>query len=376
MILIENEEKILIYTSIYFFNVLMIKKLILIWLLGVCVSPVFASQKFTIQENTQIDQKINSYTVSWVDKLWFEQLKKQSKMLNEVVSQLSYIADTWHFLWYGVAKYPTPVLHYPIWFPSLDKTFGANPYTGLNLDDYQQIDELDFVAVSGTVFTIIAKVQTGDYVFYQVRTREFGTTTPDEGYYVDSRFIDIKKSKPVETIIRLPSLSEIYQRLLMASGTVYVRWGNIPTWIDQLNDFYPSTWQTTDLQKSKKILKWVDCSGLLYRATKWYTPRNTSELVVYGTGLHIKWLTIDQIVTQVKPLDLITWAGHVMIILNKDRVIESRRGANDSGGTKIRPLKDVLVETMKSKSAANDYYDDPRIEGKKNFVIRRWFSWK
>ena len=339
-------------------------------------SFVFASQKFTTQENTQIDQKVQSYIASGINKTWLDQLRKQNQMLGEEIAQLSYTTNTGRLLWYGIAKYPTPVLYYPIWFPALDKSFGASPYTGLNLDDSQQINELDFVALPGTVFTIIGKVQTGTYTFYQVRTREFGTVSSDQWYYIDSRFVDLQQTKPAERVVSLPSLAEIYKRLLSASGTIYVRWGNIPTGIEQLSDFYPSTWQTTDIQKAKKILKWVDCSGLLYRATKGYTPRNTSELVTYGSGLDIKGLTSDQIIAKVKPLDIITWAGHVMIILNKDYLIESRRAANNAGGTKIRPLKDVLVETMKGKTAANDYYGDPKVDGKKNFVIRRWFSGK
>ena len=98
--------------------------------------------------------------------------------------------------------------------------------------------------------------------------------------------------------------------------------------------------------------------------------------MTFGTGIAIKGLTVDQIIDKVKPLDLITRAGHVMIVLDKDRLIESRRGANDTGGTKVRSLKDVLTQTMKEKTAANDYYGDPRVDGKKNFVIRRWFTGK
>lgn len=44
--------------------------------------------------------------------------------------------------------------------------------------------------------------------------------------------------------------------------------------------------------------------------------------------------------------------------------------------TKIRSLKEVLTQTMKEKTTANDYYGDQRIDGKKNFVIRRWFEVK
>ena len=369
---IENIGHICIKSLFISISLQMNKKIIVIWLSVMMFSSTFASQKFTEQENTSIDQTIKQSIQSGTATQDLAKLKKQISILSEISVGLSYSIKT-GAIGYAVAKYPTPVLHYPLGKPFLDKSFGADPYTGLNLDDYQQIDELDFVALSGTVFSILDKVQTGWYTFYQVRTREFAVPSADQWYYIDSRFVDIKQSKPAERKVRLPSLSKIYQNLLSASGTVYVRWGNVPAGIQQLSDFYPSTWQTTDMQKGKKILKWVDCSGLLYWSTDGYTPRNTSELVVYGTGIAIRGLSIDQIIEKVKPLDLITWAGHVMIILNKDFVIESRWFANDAGGTKIRPLKEVLAETMNNRTASNEY-SDPMINGKKNFVIRHWFT--
>ena len=75
--------------------------------------------------------------------------------------------------------------------------------------------------------------------------------------------------------------------------------------------------------QQKWQLKGVDCSGLLYWATNGATPRNTSALVNYGTGVMIMGLSIDQILTELKPLDLIVWSGHVLIVLPGERVIES-----------------------------------------------------
>lgn len=343
-------------------------------LLCLCISPVFAANKFTAQENDAIDAQIKQSVQSGTYKDDLVKIQKQVSTLTEISLGIKQLTTSGS-LWYAIAKYPTPVLRYPLGKPSLDKSFGADPYTGLNLDAYQQIDELDFVALSGTVFALLNKVQTGGYTFYQIRTREFAVPSAENAYYIDSRFVELKQSKPAERKVRLPSLSKIYQSLLSASGTLYVRWGNMPTGIEQLNEFYPSTRQKTELEKNKKILKWVDCSGLLYWATNGYTPRNTSSLVTFGTGLAIKWLTVDQMIAMVKPLDLITRAGHVMIILNKDFVIESRRLANDAGGTKVRPLKEVLEETMVKRNPANEFAD-PMTDGKKNFVIRHWFPTK
>ena len=148
------------------------KKIVLPFMILCLVSFTFASEKFSVNESQQIDQQVQTYIKKGVKKETLTQLTKQIATLQELHATLSYESKS-GFLGYAVAKYATQVLHYPIWFPTLDKTFGASPYTGLNLDPYQQIDELDFVALPGTVFTLVAKVQTGSYTFYQVRTREF-----------------------------------------------------------------------------------------------------------------------------------------------------------------------------------------------------------
>lgn len=66
-----------------------------------------------------------------------------------------------------------------------------------------------------------------------------------------------------------------------------------------------------------------------------------------------------------------------MIILNESEVIQSRAdyGTETVGfqdGVKIRPLKDVLDELLASRVAVNSI-DDTVPDGKKKFVIRRWY---
>jgi hypothetical protein len=59
----------------------------------------------------------------------------------------------------------------------------------------------------------------------------------------------------------------------------------------------------------------LDCSGLLYYASGFKTPRNTAELQSYGTPLHPK--------EALQPLDLILIRGHVMIVYDSKYLIHA-----------------------------------------------------
>lgn len=125
-------------------------------------------------------------------------------------------------------------------------------------------------------------------------------------------------------------------------------------------------------------LKGLDCSGILYEATNGYTPRNTSKLVTFGNPVEIADLSIDEIIQKVDPLDIIVWRGHMMVILDRDKIIESREDYDKSvdgcqGGVKVRALHPVLEDLLATKVVVNNY-DDPVPKDKKKFVIRRWYS--
>ena len=123
-----------------------------------------------------------------------------------------------------------------------------------------------------------------------------------------------------------------------------------------LNHYAPAQALEPVLQQ-KWQLQGVDCSGLLYWATNGVTPRNTSALVNYGTGVMITGLSIDQILTQLKPLDLIVTRGHVLIVLPGERVIESTWKPSNNGGVYISSLKARLIEIMDNKVPLNNITD-------------------
>jgi cell wall-associated NlpC family hydrolase len=120
-------------------------------------------------------------------------------------------------------------------------------------------------------------------------------------------------------------------------------------------------------------LSGLDCSGLLYQATGGWTPRNTSQLVSYGRAVQIAGKRIDEIARLLQPLDLIVWNGHVLIVLDKNRLIESRLecGNQSNGGVKTTALRQRLVEIMRTRRPVDRW----PIAGSQRdvFVVRRWF---
>jgi hypothetical protein len=117
----------------------------------------------------------------------------------------------------------------------------------------------------------------------------------------------------------------------------------------------------------------VDCSGLLYEATNGFTPRNTFSLVEYGRSVPIAGLDPVKIVERLEPLDLIVWSGHVMIVLDRERLIESRLDSGGKGGgVRVRPLREALAELMKGRVPLDDY-KAVTANWEKGFVIRRWY---
>ena len=83
--------------------------------------------------------------------------------------------------------------------------------------------------------------------------------------------------------------------------------------------------------------------------------------------------TAEVIARLLEPLDLIVWNGHVIIVLDRDMVIESRLecGRPGNGGVRATPLKQRLAEIMRTRRAADVW---PKGSTQRDlFVVRRWF---
>jgi cell wall-associated NlpC family hydrolase len=270
---------------------------------------------------------------------------------------------------YAIALSPTPVLS----TPDFAAVFGGRDRKTLHTDSCGLVREMEFIALPGTVFHIEDALERDGHRIFRVTTTDYPYPTAT-GYFIDSRFVTTTATEPPSRHRSLPTEEAIIARLLSAEGRRYIWGGNVRGGVPELIRFYPPTTgaKLDPATRERWELKGLDCSGLLYEATDGFTPRNTSALVTYGRGLPISGLTAAEIIQRVKPLDLITWSGHVLIILDRQLVIESRLDCKGrGGGVRVRPLAEALDEIMKTRTPLNDYAAGEK--GKRGFVIRRWY---
>ena len=274
---------------------------------------------------------------------------------------------------YAIAQLPTPVLNTSD-FPFV---FGNKDGKTLHLDDSGLIREVEFVALPETVFEIEEVISGTAATIYRVTTEDYPYPSRN-GYFIDSRFVNTVNYKPENRPQKLPPHKVILNNLLSAEGSRYIWGGNYRAGIPEILTFYPPHTPLSQNVKDQWILKGLDCSGLLYEATNGYTPRNTSSLIAYGETVPIATLNSEQIIQKLKTLDILVWKGHVIIVIDRDRTIESRpdyytRLNGNQGGVRIRKLREVLDETLTERVPVNQYSDVVE-EGKKKFVVRRWYK--
>ncbi len=271
---------------------------------------------------------------------------------------------------YAVATFPAPVLN----TPDFAAVFGGRDGKTLRLDPSGLIREVEFVAIPGTAFRIEESLKRGGQTIYRVTTDDYPYPTKS-GYFIDGRFVRTADNLPPPRPRILPPRQTVIDNLLAARGSRYVWGGNWRAGIPQLLSFYPPAagFHPSPAAADLWQLRGVDCSGLLYEATCGYTPRNTSALIDYGAPVPIAGLDPMKIVERVEPLDLIVWPGHVMIVLDRQRIIESRLECKGKrGGVRVRPLWEALAEVMKVRVPL-DEFPSAAAKGVKWFVIRRWY---
>jgi hypothetical protein len=268
---------------------------------------------------------------------------------------------------YGVARSAAPVLN----TPAFSSIFGGADGKTLKTDRCGQVRELEFIALPGTVFSIRAETRDGAITVLRVETDDYPMPA-GTGLYVDSRLVELREEKPAPRTRQLPALAEIAAALKASLGSPYVWGGNVAAGVSELIElFYGGSVPVTG--KSHLTLAGLDCSGLLYQATGGWTPRNTSQLVSYGRAVQIAGKTAEAIAMLAEPLDLIVWNGHVIIVLDRDTVIESRLecGKLGNGGVRITPLRQRLREIMQSRRPVDIWPTGTKEKGV--FVVRRWY---
>ena len=269
---------------------------------------------------------------------------------------------------YAVAQRPTPVLN----TPAFAAVFGGKDGSTLKLDRCGQVRELEFIALPGTVFRIEGELRQGTATIYQVTSGDYPYPAKT-GYFIDGRLVSTTREGPPERTRRLPTREAVIERLLAAKGSSYVWGGNVREGIPEMRELYPPAPGkplSAAIDQQWKLAG-LDCSGLLYETTDGFTPRNTSALVRYGRSIPIAGLTAGEIAKKLEPLDLIVWEGHVQIVLDRERLIESRLDCGGTGGGVIvRPLRQALGELLRSRKPFDDYGS---VGTGKGFVIRRWY---
>ncbi|MEO8209813.1 MAG: peptidoglycan endopeptidase, partial [bacterium] len=218
---------------------------------------------------------------------------------------------------YAIAVLNTPVLN----TSDFASVFGGINRTVVKLDSKGLIREMEFIAFPKTVFEILEVIPKDDYSIYKIRTDDYPYNSSD--LFIDSRFVQTIDTLPVERKQAMPDKNEIISNLNSLEGNTYMWGGNYGNGIEQLLDFYKPNTDLDISTKSLWCLKGVDCSGLIYQATNGATPRNTSSLINFGTGLEISGKSAMEIASMLQPLDIIAWSGHVIIVLDENTVIES-----------------------------------------------------
>jgi hypothetical protein len=254
---------------------------------------------------------------------------------------------------YAIAISPAPVLN----TPAFKEVFGG----ALRLDPCKGVRPIEFIALTGTLFRVEGEEQNDGVTVYRVTSKDYPYRS-ETGYFVDARFLNIAADPLQERPRSLPGLALVQQRLMATLGKPYVWGGNLKDGVPLLREFYPQA----------DALAGVDCSGLLYEATDGFTPRNTSALTSFCTGVPMAGLSPEMVAQRLQPLDLIVWKGHVMIVLDRDSIIESTMGCQGGGGgVHLSPRLNALRKLMKSRQPMDDYPQG--AAGAKGFVVRRWF---
>ncbi len=251
----------------------------------------------------------------------------------------------------------------------------------LILDDWQQIDPTETILFPKSVVHVQKILPKNGYTLLEVTSKEYPYDS--DPHYIDARLLQVYQvSTPLrKRIIVLPTRTMIINRLRSQVGKPYVWWGNALGWVPYLETLYRPQHTLDTPMRKKWILDGWDCSGILYWATNGYTPRNTSKLITFGTGLEIAGKSATEIAALVKPLDIIVWKWHNMIVIDQKHILESTVNftgtwlSSEPNGVRIRWIEEALTELIEVKNRiwVNEYSDSVP-EGKKKFVIRRWFQ--
>ena len=248
---------------------------------------------------------------------------------------------------------PAPVIN----IPEFHKAFGGRDGAQIPKNSQGHPLHYEFVALPGMHFQVEEILPRHHHRIYRIST----TSYPSPKLYIDSRFV--KPGKGVKR--KMPALEEIQRRMEELVGTAYVQGGNWSRGIPELLHLYPPRGSIDEKMKILWMMKGVDAAGLLYEATDGLSPRRMDQLIHFGTGLAIEGKRADEILSLLKPMDMVVWPGHVWFVLDESQSIESKPGV----GVIKENLSKCLEKTCKMRKGVNAW--EHSLDPDKYFVIRR-----
>lgn len=250
--------------------------------------------------------------------------------------------------------------------PILNQASFADVFSlDLPFDDYNLVRALEMIAYPGSVFKVIRKCS--EYIL-EVQTAEYPTLHP---LFIDKRFGIMQKTRPLERKSKMPPVHKILKHIKSRIGMPYIWGGNIGTGIPDLLKYYPPQKKLMPFELDTWVFRGLDCSGLLYEALHGSIPRNTQDLLFIGKSVSIKNLSWKEIAQVLRRLDLIIWKGHILIVVDDKKIIESKHGWGGVCLTNVSERLKYLKEVDRKIPA-----DDPAyvLANPNMFLIRRFIS--
>ena len=248
-------------------------------------------------------------------------------------------------------------------------TYGIGSFLNHTVKLYHQ---LLFTAYPNTAFTVVKRQTVEGVQVVRVTTAEY----PCHACWVDARHLRVSAKPFPERPVKMPPSKDILRFLenAAARGVPYC-WGcNFAAGVPSLRKEHRLT--PRQLARYPWDFAGLDCSGILYEATGGATPRDTLGLLVYGEPVRVQSRkTVDRISALLKPLDLIIWQGHMLIVLENGFVVESANRYRRQFVSKTikSPLATRLAEVLRQRRPVNNYYDR-RFSSQTRFVVRRWYG--
>ena len=283
---------------------------------------------------------------------------------------------------FALSKSSTPVFTTHEW----DFIFGGETGDALKYDNYGEIDELVFVALPGTFFSLQRQIRKqiragNETIYYKVTTPAYRGA---QELWVDGRFLDLRDVRPLIEEKKV-SNAKTLTNLRSYDGLPYTWHGSSEIGVAELLLYYPPTGDISDRTKSDWVLKGFDSLGMLYLASEGQTPVDLASLarfgqpvdadlnsVVVAEGEDANLRKAEFLLTKLEPLDIIQYSDSVWIVLDKGEVIQSKYRSKFDGNVRITLLRDTVYGLMQKATFVKDPFKELENKNAKKFFVRRY----